>query len=104
MVELANVGGGRANGVKVRVRLRGDARPVLASEYVKPLGVEVADANPLPRGLFGKGVDLGSLPGAGTVKVITFDTRVGRRSFSEPIELSWNGGALGRYVDVAVGR
>ncbi len=102
IVELANVGGEQANDVKVRVGLRGNERPVLASEYTKSMGVSVANESPLQGALFGRGLDYDTLPGGGTLKVITFDTDVGRRSFSEPIELSWNGGALGRHVDVSV--
>ena len=104
IVELANVGGQQANDVRVRVGLRGKERPVLASEYTKGMGVSVANESPLRGPLFGRGIDYGSLPGGGTLRVITFDTDVGRRSFSEPIELSWNGGALGRHVDVSVQR
>lgn len=103
IVELANVGGQRAHNVKLRVGLTGAERPVLASEATKGMGVSVASGSPLLRsGLFGKGVVFTSLPGEGTVKAITFDTRVGRRTFSEPIDLSWDGGALARHVDVAV--
>ncbi|HEX6461399.1 MAG TPA: hypothetical protein VF032_20950 [Thermoleophilaceae bacterium] len=104
VIEFANVGSVGARGVHVRAGLRGHDRPVLASEYTKSMGVSVANQGPLAPGLFGKGVEVGRVPGGGSVKVITFATHVGRRSFSEPVELRWNGGVLRRRVHVAVRR
>jgi hypothetical protein len=71
---------------------------VFGSAYIKPLGVAVANARGLPPGLFDRGVDVGPLPGGGTVTVTTFGTRVGRRNFTEPASVRWDGGQLRRRV------
>lgn len=76
-IALFNAGPDQLRDVRVKSELSGSLKLVFGSERLKDLGVEVANAHPLPKGLTGAGVRLAPFSPRGA-REIFFRTRIAR--------------------------
>jgi uncharacterized repeat protein (TIGR01451 family) len=74
-IQLFNAGGEQARDVRLRVSMPRGLRFAGGSGTWEKLGLGIANGDPLPEGLFGRGLDVGELPSLDS-SWVEFDARV----------------------------